>query len=395
MAGNYEIKKVHQSEDFAMLRVPEIEVEGSSIDTISRAVSKKIPQSFIGTYTKDIGKTFYEVFMRTDLPNLRAIDSDCEKRQNFIDSRFPPNVAAANAVNGNLIPAIILVIDIGVGDVLLDSDVQYINDILTWVSNKIYVTPLLIFADEITKADRIKFYNDFVKRLLENKKTLSSRIRAAASIPNFYERTKIPEVLSMYDHENKSPSFVVVDFERSRITSSKMIGVMNNVRRFFMDGKEDEPKYAIYAFNVKPYKRGEETPMAEDLGCYISGISIIGDSYKMSKASNNYAPPAMDLSDLPKVLNADSYKYTKLDNGKTVSEFKQWYETNTGKQVEGNPNVKAPYSKYVRYTYRFNIYRTGTEISEISRMIKKGESKELRNRIESKDITKALRGKTF
>ncbi|MGE9811290.1 hypothetical protein ACLIKE_08120, partial [Ferroplasma acidiphilum] len=139
MAGNYEIKKVHQSEDFAMLRVPEIEVEGSSIDTISRAVNKKIPQAFIRTYTKDIGKTFYEVFMKTDLPNLRAIDSDCEKRQNFIDSRLPPNVAAANAVNGNLIPTIILVIDIGVGDVLLDSDVQYINDILTWVSNKIYV----------------------------------------------------------------------------------------------------------------------------------------------------------------------------------------------------------------------------------------------------------------
>jgi len=390
MAGNYEIKKVHLSEDFAMLRVPEIEVEGSSIDTLSRAVSKKLPQSFLdNTYVRDVGKTFYEAFMRIDLPTLREIDNISEKRQAFIDSRLPPNVAASNAVNGHLLPIIILDIDIRVGDVILDSDIEYINDILTWVSNKIYVTPLLIFADEIKKDDRIKFYTDFVKRLLENKQTLSSRIRAAASVPNFYSRTKIREALSMYDHENKSPSFVVVDFERSRITSSKMIGVPNSVRRFFTEGKEDEPKYAIYAFNVKPYKKGEENPMAEDLGCYISGISTIGDTYRLTKASRIYIPPAQNLSDLPKVFNPDSYKYIKLDNEIAVSEFKQWYETNTGKQIE------APYSKYAPYTYRFNVHKTGLEVAEISRMIKKGESEELRKRVESKDITKALRGKTF
>jgi len=391
MAGNYEIKKVHLSEDFAMLRVPEIEVEGSSIDTLSRAVSKKLPQSFLDkTYVRDVGKTFYEVFMRIDLPTLREIDSDSDKRQAFIDSRLPPNVAASNAVNGNLIPIIVLDIDIRVGDVILNSDIEYINDILTWISNKIYVTPLLIFADEIKKDDRIKFYTDFVKRLLENKQTLSSRIRAAASVPNFYPRTKVPEVLSMYDHENKSPSFVVVDFERSRITSSKMIGVTNSVRRFFTDVKEDEPKYAIYAFNVKPYKKGEENPMAEDLGCYISGISTIGDTYRLTKAYRIYIPPAQNLSDLPKVFNADSYKYMKLDNEIAVSEFKQWYETNTGKHIEG-----GPYSKYAPYTYRFNVQKTGTEVVEISRMIQKGENEELRKRVESKDITKALRGKTF
>ena len=93
-----------------MLRVPEIEAEGSSINILSRAASKKLPQSFLdNTYVRDVGNAFYEVFMRIDLPTLRGIDSDSEKRQTFIDSRLPPNVAAANAVNGKFIPVIFLV----------------------------------------------------------------------------------------------------------------------------------------------------------------------------------------------------------------------------------------------------------------------------------------------
>jgi len=390
MAGNYEIKKVHLSEDFAMLRVPEIDVEGSSINILSRSVSKKLPQSFLdNTYVREVGNAFYEVFMRIDLPTLRGIDSDSEKRQNFIDSRLPPNIAAANAVSGKLIPVIFLVIDIHVGDTLISSDIEYINDILTWVSNKIYVTPMLRFADDINREDRVKIYRHFVKSLLENKQTISNEIRVAASIPAFYQRTKIHEVLSLYDEENKSPSFVVVDFERSRITSSKMIGATNGVRRFFVEEEGNEPKYAIYAFNVKPYKKGDSAPMAEDMGCYISGISALGDSYRLSNVSKIFIPPAQNLADLPKLFNKDTYRYLKLDKDPTVKEFKGWYESNTGKKIG------APFSKYAPYTYRFNVQKLGNEVAEISRMVKKGENSELKERISSKDITKALRGKLF
>ena len=376
MAGNYEIKKVHLSEEFALLRVPEIEVEGSVIENLSRAVNKSIPQSFLeNVYLKSVEKAFYEVFMRADLQTIRNIDSDPDLRQAFIDSRLPPNVAAKNVINGSLIPLIILVLEIKVGDTLLDSDVNYINDILTWISNKIYVTPILRFADEIHREDRIKFYMDFLSRLLVSKKTLSEKIRAAASIPSLFGPSKIPHVLETYKDENKSPSFVVVDFDRNRITSSRMIGATNGVRRFFMKEEGPEPKYAVYGFNVKPFKKGEESPLAEDMGCYISGISAIGDVYRLNNAAPMFVPPVLKLADLPRVFNSEQYKYTKLDNEDAVNDFSNWYQRHTEKPV------KAPFPKYRPYTHRYNVQKVSEEISNISSMIKKGETEVLKKRM--------------
>lgn len=391
MAGSYEITKVNLNEEFALLRVPEIQVEGTKITNLSRAVSKKLPNSFItDVYLKDVRSTFFEVYMRIDLPTLRNIDDDADARQKFIDSRFPPNIAADGAYNNRLIPVIILVVDIKVGDKLLESDINYINDILTWVSNKIYVTPILRFADEISRSDRVKFYEDFLKRLLISKKTLPSGIRAAASIPTLYPPTKIPKILKSYEGENKPPSFVVIDFDRNRMTSSRMIGAINGVRRYFRKEEEDEePKYALYAFNVKPYKKGLEASLAEDMGCYLSGISVIGDSYRMSPANNIFIPQALNLSDLPKVFDAESYKYDKLKSENLIENFSKWYEELTGK------DLSPPYSKYSPYVYRFNLQKTSRELTELSKMVIGGEDDSLKKKLSNKEIVSALKGKTF
>ena len=388
MAGNYEINKVNLVEEYGLLRVPEIKVEGSTIVNLSRAVSKKLPNSFItNVYLNSVKSTFYEVFMRIDLDRLRNIDSDSDARQAFIDSRFPPNIAADGAYRTRLIPLIILVLDIKVGDKLLDTDIDYINDILTWVSNKIYVTPILRFADGINRTDRLKFYEDFLKRLLISKKTLPSGIRASASVPTLYPPSKIPEILEKYSGENKPPSFVVIDFDRNRMTSSRMIGATNGVRRYFRKEEGEEPKYALYAFNVKPYKKGAEASMAEDIGCYLSGISIIGDSYRMSPVNKIYIPPALKLSDLPKIFDAESYKYDKLNKDDLVSSFNNWYEDLTDKKIG------PPYNKYSPYVYRFNVQKTSDELNKLSTMVIKGEKDSIKKKLNGKEIVDALRGK--
>ena len=390
MAGNYEINKVNLVEEYGLLRVPEIKVEGSTIVNLSRAVSKKLPNSFItNVYLNSVKSTFYEVFMRIDLDRLRNIDSDSDARQAFIDSRFPPNIAAYGAYRARLIPLIILVLDIKVGDKLLDTDIDYINDILTWVSNKIYVTPILRFADGINRTDRLKFYEDFLKRLMISKKTLPSGIRASASVPTLYPPSKIPEILEKYSGENKPPSFVVIDFDRNRMTSSRMIGATNGVRRYFRKEEGEEPKYALYAFNVKPYKKGAEASMAEDIGCYLSGISIIGDSYRMSPVNKIYIPPALKLSDLPKIFDAESYKYDKLNKDDLVSSFNNWYEDLRDKKIG------PPYNKYSPYVYRFNVQKTSDELNKLSTMVIKGETDLIKKKLNGKEIVDALKGKMF
>jgi len=386
MVGSYEIKKVYTNDDFALLRIPTIKLETASIDTLSRAVSRKVPQSFIDKlYMKDISKAFYEVFMRLDLEMLRNIDNDLDKREQFINSRLPPDIAS-KGLSGQLLPIIILVINIKVGDMIKDTDLDYINDILTWTSNKIYVTPLLYFDDAINNEDRIKFYEDFIERLLENKQSISNNLRVAASIPSFYPRIKIGNALSLYDNENKSPAITVIDFERHRITTPKMIGIVNSIKRFFINEEGDDPKYAIYGFNVNPHKRGEPAPMAEDMGCYLSGISAIGDTYRLN-SNRIFIPPSEKLEDLPKAFSSTQYRYLTLDDSPLNKEFDKWYCDYTKNRFE------SPFSnRYSKYIYRFNVNKIGKETIDISEMIKKGEMSELRKKLKNKAITKAVSG---
>ena len=387
MAGKYEIRRIIMSEDYARLRIPELKVEGTSVQSLSRAVSKKLPQAFISnTYLGQMEKTFYEIYARIDLQNLREIDNNVEAQKKFIDSRFPPNIAAENLVDGKLIPLIFLAIDFKVGDRILDSDIQYINNILTWGPNKIYLTPILIFEDSVSYENRIEVYRDFINRLLVDKDTISSRIRPGVIIPGFYRMTKVAEILELFNGQNESPAFVALDFQRNRITSSRMIGALSEIERFFMDSEESEAKFFIYGFNPKPYKRGMESALAEDMGCFISGISAIGDNYRLNLDSKIFIPPIENVQQLPKLFNVDSYTYGRFQNN-IRERFVSFYENATRSQFEERP----PLAKYPRYVYKFNVFETGREANLISTMLKRGEVTELRQRIESKSITTTLK----
>ena len=173
------------------------------------------------------------------------------------------------------------------------------------------------------------------------------------------------------------------------MTSSRMIGATNGVRRYFRKEEGEEPKYALYAFNVKPYKKGAEASMAEDIGCYLSGISIIGDSYRMSPVNKIYIPPALKLSDLPKIFDAESYKYDKLNKDDLVSSFNNWYEDLRDKKIG------PPYNKYSPYVYRFNVQKTSDELNKLSTMVIKGETDLIKKKLNGKEIVDALKGKMF
>ncbi len=378
----YEIKNVKMSDDYAFLRIPEIRAETSSLNVLSRSVSKKMSHKFIKTlYLDSVEKSFYEVFIRTDLENLRKIDSDKDEQERFINKRFPPEIAANNFINGRLLPIIFLMIDINPGDQISEKDLDYINDILTWPANIIYTTPLLNFNDSISREKRLIFYEDFISRLLENKNTLSNNIRVGISIPTLYRGRQIPDAFKLYDTENNEPAFVTIDFERNRITSSKMIGVVNSIHRYFK--RLNSEKYAIYGFNVKPFKRGGDYAVAEDIGCFISGINAIGDTYKLNNNNRIFIPAPKEMADLPKIFDNDDYKYLKLVDKDVQNKFISWYEKSYGAQFN-NTRLK----KYARYTSLYNTISVGREANDISQMLKSNENKELKKRLSNKDITK-------
>lgn len=386
MAGNYEIKKVSTNDEYAFLRVPEIEAEGTTIDVMSRAASKKLPSTFLkDAYLPNIENSIYEIFMRLDLNTLRAIDNNSDTQEEFINARFPPSIAAESVFNGRLMPIIFLMIDIKAGDKLEDRDIEYVNDILTWVSNKIYVVPILKFTDDINRDNRMKFYFDFVKKLLDEKKSISDKVRAAISIPSFCKGSKVSEVFGLYKDENEAPSLTVIDFERNRISSSKIIGVVTNVIRQYNEAKEE--KFAIYGFNVKPFKKGVEAPLAEDMGCFLSGVSSIGNTYRLNNQSKVFVPIPKDFTDLPRIFSSGDYKYLKLKDESIKKEFNEWCREQYQFELS-----KDQLTMYPPYEFRFNTLKTGVEAVEISRMVKNGETAELKKKISTKEITKLLKG---
>lgn len=385
MAGSYRISEVTRNEEYALLRVSSVEAEGSVVSDLNRAVSNRFPQSFINnTYVPHIGNSFYEVFLRASLSQMREIDGSETERLKFINRRFPPMIAQDNLTGGPLLPVIIMMIDFLPGDSFLDGDIEFISDILTWGPNKIFVTPLIKFDDAIPDERRVVIYNDFVRRLLGAKNRVSDRIRVAASVPAFYPRRNLEELLNLYSDENRSADMVFLDFKRERITSPRIIGKVDRIHSYF--NAESTENYYIYGFNVKPHKRGAETPDAEDIGCFLRGINAIGNMYRVNNISRVFIPDTLEWKDLPRVFNNGMYKYTRLNDPTARNELIEWADINGG----AISNTDAPNSHVSQVIPKFNLDKVGLEAKLVSALVREGDQRGVREKIGGKDITRLL-----
>ena len=79
----------------------------------------------------------------------------------------------------------------------------------------------------------------------------------------------------------------------------------------------------------------------------------------------------------------------KLNTDDLIGSFSKWYEDLTSK------TLSPPYSKYSPYIYRFNVQKTSDELTNLSKMVLKGEEDSLKKKLNNKDIVGALKGKIF
>lgn len=385
MAGNYSIPHVDLNDDFSDLRVPTLETETGSMRMMTRAVTYRDTQRFIdNTYLPHVEETFYEAFLRVDLQTLRHIDSDPDKQESFINRRLPPNVA--DRIFGRIIPVIFMMVDIKAGDTILDGDIEYINHILMWAANRIYVTPMLNFADAFTLDQKREIYVDFIRRLLEQKNRVRSSMRIVSTVPAFFQRNKVNDIFPLFENENKAPQAVVIDFGRQRITSTKMIGIVESVQTYFRD--EGTENFMLYGFNVKPHKKGGERPHAEDIGCYLKGISAIGGNYRLSMATTRiYFPPITAWSQLPKVVDESAYKYVSLDDERARNRLEHWLRDN----LPNSDGLSTPNNNLSSKISKFNIDKVGMEAKDLSVMVRENDVNSLRKRLSDKEVAEILR----
>ena len=402
MAGKYRIGKVDENDEYAFLRVVELETEKSKISTLTRAVDKKATGRFIrDIYLPSVNESIFEIYIKLDVNTLREIDNDVEKRDRFIRRHILDSIESAGNITKMLVITLIITpenMDPSKESYLNDQDIGYINDMLMWVYNDIYVVPILHFEPkritdengnvidtiEVPSDKRMEFYTNFVKRLLEEKNTISEKVMPTVTIPIFYKRRAIEDLFELYKDEAYEPNFVVVDFGNTRLLSQKMIGVLPRVHKHFTS--LDEEKYFIYGFNVKPHRKGMQIANAEDIGTYLSGINAIGPSHKLSKAPVVIINPS--LATLPKILDDNDYKYHSLDSKGTQGILEEWSIRYYDKEIDYRDPKKVPRGIINKH----NIYKVGVEAAKISEIIKKGETEILKEKLTKKEITDVVNG---
>ncbi len=387
MVKNYRVKLAELNDNLPFLRLVTLDIGGNSITDFNRAVCKKFTNSFISNvYLRHVKSSIYEAPLRLDLDLLRLIDGDEEQRKKLIYSKLPPTIIERRGSFSRLIPIIFITLEFNRGDSFSDEDIEFIMDILTWPSNALFVVPTLRFGDDIKGDDRVKIYDSFVTRLLRSKSHISSNIKVAGFLPSFYPRSYVPKFFDLYKDENIAPDLFVIDFKGERLTSPSVIGKINRIMSHF--GAEKEENYFIYGFNVKPYKKSEEGPNAEDMASFTYGLNAIGDKYRMKPTKFNPSP-MNTLADAPRVFASDIYKYRRLNEDRIVADFNSWTSDNMNAAVQdGDSLKKAPF-----YTRLYNLDKIGEETVKLSTLVRTHDDHGLNNYIANKEIVNLLRGR--
>jgi hypothetical protein len=385
MVENYRVKLAELNDNLPFLRLATLDIGGNSLADFNRAVCKKFTNSFISSvYLRHVKNSIYEVPLELDLDLLRLIDGDEEQRKKLIYSKLPPTIIERSGSFGRLIPIIFMTVEFNRGDSFTDEDIEFILDILTWPSNALFVAPTIRFGDEIERTDRIKIYDDFVTRLLRSKNQISSNIKVAGFLPSFYPRPSVPKIFDLYEDENVAPDLFVIDFKGERLTSPSVIGKINRIMSHF--GAKKEENYYIYGFNVKPFKKGEEGPNAEDVASFTYGLNAIGDKYRMKPIK--FRPSPMNtLADAPRVFANDIYKYRRLNEDRIIADFSSWVSENMNAMVQdGDFLKKAPV-----YTKLYNLDKIGEEAVKLSTLVRTHDDREIKDYIANKEIVNLLR----
>lgn len=375
MVLSYEVKDVNIYAEKVFMRYARLKVGSRSQETFAKSISPEIDRKVLSRIEKGIGTLINEIYLNLDLQKLREIDNDEDKQDRFIreNTKF---------LERNCINVIFIKLIVREGDNLTQGDIEYINDLLLWETNSIYVVPILEFEGDIDKPRRVEIYDQFVKDILDMKeRSVPGSLRVGLSIPSYYPRKKIENLFSLYENENKEPAFICVDFANQRISDRKRIGILPAINRHFLD--ESNEKYFIYGLNVRPYKRGENIPLAEDLLLVECGFNAFGPVHG-KKGVRRFFPARTCWDHYPKLFWKMDYLYYPLSDDEKRKQWLTWRSELYDTDIEDDFK-KA--SKGAAITIkRFNHLALNEELKELADGVRSGDSDLINQKLENKRI---------
>jgi hypothetical protein len=351
MVAKYRISNVsivEGSPKFSSPRNVTIESNGHRLDHLSKCTERTTDVQTLKNTTD--GKVLNECYIDLSLNKLRELDSDRSAQDQYILSR-------SKFLNNSLINVLMVKLRIEGEQTLVDADYEYLNSLLSWSRNDIYVMPLLEFEDK-KRIDRVKTYDLFVKKMLEEKKSwISDDMNIGMSIPQIYPRRNINDLFKLYSDED--PTFIAVDFNNSRM--DKPSDITGTILKHF--NILNEEKFFMYGVNVKPYKRGVENTSAWDIYMVHGAFNAIGPTHSKPRAM---VLPG-DWSNIGRIFDPDSIEYRVIDDAHR-DVFIDWISANY--DVELNKDFKRNSKSLYPYLKRYNFQSTNDVLWKFSRAIR-------------------------
>lgn len=351
MVSKYSISNVsivEGSPEFSSPRNVTLEANGHKLDHLSKCTERTTDVQTLKN-TAD-GKVLNECYIDLSLNKLRELDSDRSAQDQYILSR-------SKFLNNNLINVLMVKLRVEGNQTLVDADYEYLNSLLSWSRNDIYVMPLLEFEDK-KRTDRVEMYDSFVKRMLEEKKSwISDDVNIGMSIPQIYPRRNIADLFKLYSDE--APTFIAVDFNNSRM--DKPSDITGTLLKHFNTLKEE--KFFMYGVNVKPYKRGAENTSAWDIYMVHGAFNAIGPTHSKPRAM---VLPG-DWSNIGRIFDSETVEYKVIDDAHRDM-FIDWMSTSYG--IELDRDFKRNGKSLYPYLKRYNFQSTNGVLGEFSKAIR-------------------------
>lgn len=354
LVNSYEISNpqvVPEKSDSSIIKNVTLRVGGRSLDHFSKCVERTTD---VRTLENIPGKVLNECYIDLTLSKLRELDSDREAQDQYILSR-------SKFLDRGMINVVVVKLRLEEGDILDDRDYGYLNSLLSWKRNDIYMMPILDFGKSIDRVYRLESYESFVTRMIEDRSSwINDNFKIAMSIPDFIPRAYIDRLFNLYS--DCDPTFIGVDFNNKRMDKpSEVTGTILN--HFNSIGEE---KTFMYGINVKPYKRGNDTS-AWDIYLTHGSYNAIGPTHTRAHAIS--APENWDS--MGRIFDEHDISYLRVDDLHRDS-FIDW----VGNRYDINLDTDFKKNERGLYTYlkRYNFERTNVVLGEFSDAIEKGDS---------------------
>lgn len=359
MVSKYQISDVSLVEGSPMYSMPRnvtLKANGHSLDHFSKCVERTTDIQTLNNTSG--GKVLNECYIDLTLNKLRELDSDRYAQDQYILSR-------SKFLDKGLINVLMVKLRIEGDQKLCEADYEYLNSLLAWSRNDIYVMPILEF-DDVKRADRVETYNHFVTRMLEEKDSwIDGDINIGMSIPKVIPRSSIGDLFKLYSDQD--PTFVAVDFNNGRM--DKPSDVTGTILKHFNENREE--KFFMYGVNVKPYKRGAVNTSAWDIYMVHGAFNAIGPTHTK--------PHAMvlpgDWNNIGRIFDSDTVEYTVVDDSHR-DVFIGWVSNNYG--IELDKDFKKNNKSLYPYLKRYNFQSANGVLDEFSKAIRTSDDEYIR-----------------